>query len=626
VLAALVNIVKKQLTQPPQRSLFVPPKHLGYNAQEKNEDGSTGKTYYPMSVRAEDTHAYFRDLEHKQIEKKDLDGKNLILRKVPLSSADNQRYPFDRSAGNYIHNALEEENDKRKAEQKKVELISESKEQITALRAEGQWIKQQKQNMEHRIARMEHLLHLIQEEQKKEISREKTILAGARKSAAQMEKNASGKSEKNMAHQDIGSIQEHRQSVANIHAERAETADRLMRIMQDYDLISGAQMATYLMKSLHNVTLAPQLAEQTFHSSLTGVTNPNNLLQSRSQLSSAGSTGSDWSTDSSGPGQSTTLLSLRKKADRNIPAAGLGSDLMRTPRGRYAPVTTDDTGIVTHIGFSKSNTKQRSRSRSRSSSSGGTSGGTNGSMAGMEHTARVSTAQEAAVLTHANRVNLPDGPMSRRGRALMYRNYRSLLVQEAGGSTTTGTTGNTGEMPLLRGATQSSSTSSWPPTSAAPSTNTATSGGTANTATRRKRLTDLEPNWYPHMGTMPAPIGVAERALRNPEDPKAGKRDGRGLPPEEVLPDDDQPFEGRVRWFPKKNDINFYPQLSAPSFSRSFAADKIIRKMLEQDKTPKEMTGMPAYRLSMPMAGARTYGESANSFSFLLGRPLQPLQ
>ena len=116
VLAALVNIVKKQLTQPPQRSLFVPPKHLGYNAQEKDEDGSTGKTYYPMSVRAEDTHAYFRDLEHKQIEKKDLDGKNLILRKVPLSSADNQRYPFDRSAGNYIHNALEEENDKRKVE------------------------------------------------------------------------------------------------------------------------------------------------------------------------------------------------------------------------------------------------------------------------------------------------------------------------------------------------------------------------------------------------------------------------------------------------------------------------------------------------------------------------------
>jgi hypothetical protein len=128
------------------------------------------------------------------------------------------------------------------------------------------------------------------------------------------------------------------------------------------------------------------------------------------------------------------------------------------------------------------------------------------------------------------------------------------------------------------------------------------------------------------MGTMPAPVGVAERALRNPEDPNAGKRDGRGLPPEEVLPDDDQPFEGRVRWFQKKNDINFYPMLTAPSFSRSFAADKIIRKMLEQNKTPKSMTGMPAYRLSMPMAGAKTYGESANSFSFLLGRPLQPLQ
>ena len=125
---------------------------------------------------------------------------------------------------------------------------------------------------------------------------------------------------------------------------------------------------------------------------------------------------------------------------------------------------------------------------------------------------------------------------------------------------------------------------------------------------------------------MPAPVGVAERALRNPRDPSAGKRDGRGLPPEEVLPDDDQPFEGRVRWFAKKNDLNFYPMLTAPSFSRSFAADQIIRKMLEENKKSNTMTGMPAYRLSMPMAGAKTYGESANSFSFLLGRPLQPLQ
>ena len=68
------------------------------------------------------------------------------------------------------------------------------------------------------------------------------------------------------------------------------------------------------------------------------------------------------------------------------------------------------------------------------------------------------------------------------------------------------------------------------------------------------------------MGTMPAPIGVAERALRNPNDPNAGKRDGRGLPPEEVLPDDNQPFEGRVRWFAKDGDLNFYPMLTALYF------------------------------------------------------------
>ena len=647
VLYALMNIVKKELTQPPQRALFVPPKHLGYAGASGQSDGTSQDTkYYPLSVRAEDTNTYFRDQEHEEIEKIDRDGRKVVLQKVPFSVADNQRYPFDRSAGNYIHNALHEEEEKKKKEQRQVESVSKSKEQITALRSEGLWIKQQKQNMEHRIKRLEHLLSLIQDEQKKEIDREKQILQGARKSSTQMDqlRNESLMKtgpNKNVAHQDTGSIQEHRQIVANVHAERADTADRLMRILQDYDLVSGAEMATYLMKSLHNVALAPQKAERTFVSSLSGITNPDNLPNNRG-TTSAGSTlsssSSSSSSSSNGTGNGSTLLSLsiRKKSDTNIPAAGLGSDLMRTPRGRYAPVTTDsNTGIVTHIGFGGKPKSTRSNSRS-SSALTNTSGNSNTAM----HTSTVH--EEALHMVHANRVNMPEGPMSRRGRALMYRNYRSLLVQEAGaaggiaasgggggggGGSRVGTSGT-----RLGSSNSSNSGSSFTPTMAGStastrvSTNTATSGGTATTTIRRKRLTDLEPNWYPHMGTMPAPVGVAERALRNPDDPKAGKRDGRGLPPEEMLPDDDQPFEGRVRWFAKKNDLNFYPMLTAPSFSRSFAADKIIRKMLEQDKTPKEMTGMPAYRLSMPMAGAKTYGESSNSFSFLLGRPLQPLQ
>ena len=39
---------------------------------------------------------------------------------------------------------------------------------------------------------------------------------------------------------------------------------------------------------------------------------------------------------------------------------------------------------------------------------------------------RLTTAEESALLSHTNRVNMPDGPMSRRGRALMYRNYRRV--------------------------------------------------------------------------------------------------------------------------------------------------------------------------------------------------------
>ena len=231
--------------------------------------------------------------------------------------------------------------------------------------------------------------------------------------------------------------------------------------------------------------------------------------------------------------------------------------------------------------------------------------------------------------------------MSRRGRAAMYRNYRSLLVEEAGiavGLENYDLLSNVGKGRGSRGGTGADLDMHGMPiqrTSSAASTNhVSLRSSTASTALSSQKsspprppgLNDLAPNWFPHMGTMPAPVGVAERALRNPNDPSAGKRDGRGLPPEEMLPDDNQPFEGRVRWFAKDGDMNFYPMLTAPSFSRSFAADKIIRKMLEEKKKPTTMSGMPAYRLSMPMAGAGTYGESANSFSFLVGRPMHPKQ
>ena len=621
-------MIRKQLAEPPQRPLFVPPKHLGYADGTLDSEGSEKTKYYPLSVGEEDTNQYFLNLEHSEKEKLDRDGRNSVLKKVATASVDNQRYPFDRSAGNYIQNALEEEEEKRKEEQRKVEQVSVSQEQITALRSEGLWIKQQDQNMNQRLQRLEHLLSLVQSEQKNEISREKRLLECSRKSSAQMERvmdeKKQGKS-KDLGNADMGAVREHRQIVAEIQTERVDTADRIMRILQDYDLISGAQMATYLLKSLENVKNAPVHAINTFESSLSGITNPDNVRggESRgSQLSSAGTDG----------GKSKTLLSLKRNTKGQVvPAGGLGSDLMRTPRGRYVPIATTDTGMVTHMGFGKSGgkaggTKSSTRSSTRSSTSSHTS-----SVNPEENTTRVTTADESAIMTNTKRSELPSGAMSRRGRALMYRNYRSLLVEEQGvttASSSSTTVNASASTPLLLYGGKRSVTR---PSMDGSSSNNSNSNSNSNSSSKwspppARGLRDLAPNWYPHMGTMPAPVGVAERALRNPRDPSAGKRDGRGLPPEEVLPDDDQPFEGRVRWFPKKDDLNFYPMLTAPSFSRSFAADQIIRKMLEENKKSNTMTGMPAYRLSMPMAGAKTYGESANSFSFLLGRPLQPLQ
>jgi len=618
VLHALVSHIRQELVAPPQRPLFVPPKHLGYATNKPND---TTSQFYPLSILKEDqsTNHYFRQQEDAETEKADRDGRKKVLKKVQTSTAENQRYPFDRSAGDYIRNALQEDEEKEKAEQRKVEALSESKEQITALRAEGEWIKQQKQGMEHRIKRLEHLLSLLQHEQKKEISREMTIIEGAKKSANQMEQQLEEQQNtgpKN-AGLDTGSINEHRQMVASIQADRADTADRIMRILQDYDLISGAQMATYLVKSLQNVVNAPHRAQATFEASLSGITNPDNIPSSSRNTSTSGSMNSELggtSSTNSSTSNALAFMTLRKKSGQDVPAAGLGSDLMRTPRGRYAPIVTNASGVVSHMGFGKRKKKNNSSNSSSRSSTALSSTTT------VQSSGRLTTAEESALLSHTNRVNMPDGPMSRRGRALMYRNYRSLLVQEnidASGSGSGGGGGGEGPEGMDTVGTFGSIATS----------TTGTAPTTAASSSRPPRgLRDLAPNWYPHMGTMPAPVGIAERALRDPTDPNAGKRDGRGLPPEEVLPDDDQPYEGRVRWFAKKNDLNFYPMLTAPSFSRSFAADKIIRKMMEEGKTPTTMKGLPSYRLSMSMAGAGTYGESSNAFSFLVGRPLQPLQ
>ena len=59
---------------------------------------------------------------------------------------------------------------------RQLEEGAETQEQVVALRSEGLWIKQQSTNMDHRVKRLEHLLHILETEQKLEIAREMDIL------------------------------------------------------------------------------------------------------------------------------------------------------------------------------------------------------------------------------------------------------------------------------------------------------------------------------------------------------------------------------------------------------------------------------------------------------------------
>lgn len=665
VLLTLASIVRKQLMQPPQRPLFVPPKHLGYSSLDATKQGGGPKKYYPQTVRAEDTEKYLLHTEIEETENADRKSKKIVLGKMATASADKQRYAFDRSAGNYILNAMEEEKNAKLAKVRELEQGVETQDQVVALRSEGLWIKQQSMNMDHRVKRLEHLLHILEKEQKLEIAREMAILkagSGAKgmhapppghhqRGASSSSSSASGTG------YDDGQVRHHRATVAKITSERMNVADKIMRILQDYDLVSGAQMATYLMTSLRTIAGHPKHAAAMYRSSMSGITDPESLYAS-----------SSWDGKSlrknSTNARSGTIYELQtsKKGRRKGEPT-----LMRTPRGKYIPIQQDGNGVVVDMGYNKGRGNFGTKAKKPNafgeaapmsagsdggfSSTGaasrrgsvGNDGSTRSSSAGsIAATSRSSSRGSLAKqLKDAMQSDIPDGPMSRRGRAAMYRNYRSLLVEEAAtaaGMKNYDLQSNVGKGRGQRGGTGADLDMHGLPTqrtvSAASANSSSLQSSTASTSQPSRKsspprppgLNDIAPNWFPHMGTMPAPVGVAERALRNPNDPQAGKRDGRGLPPEEVLPDDNQPFEGRVRWFAEEGDLNFYPMLTAPSFSRSFAADKIIRKMLEEKKKPTTMSGMPAYRLSMPMAGAGTYGESANSFSFLVGRPMHPKQ
>ena len=455
VLLTLVTIIRKQLMQPPQRPLFVPPKHLGYDSLDKTKKGGGPKKFYPQSVCVEDTEKYLLHTEMKETEDADNKGKKIVLGKMQTASADKQRYAFDRTSGNYILNAMEEEKNAKLEKVRKLEESVETEEQVVALRSEGLWIKQQSSSMDHRVKRLEHLLHVLEREQKLEIRREMDILKagdGAKgMHAAETSSSYHGQGAKSSTHSasssagmgsDDGQVRNHRETIARITSERMDVADKIMRMLQDYDLVSGAQMATYLMKSLQSIAGHPNRAAAMYRSSMSGITEPESLYIS------SGSGESRRKTKNRGG----TLLELQTSKGRQRRDEPV---LMRTPRGKYIPIQQDGDGIVVDMGYNKGRGKFGGKAKKKDKYEAGASGiansvtsrhtasRSNSSVGSRRQDSRGSSdsSTRASISAGSNVVNqlkdniqsdIPDGPMSRRGRAAMYRNYRALLVEEAG--------------------------------------------------------------------------------------------------------------------------------------------------------------------------------------------------
>ena len=653
VLTILTEIIKRELSKPQVYSkVFLPPKRIT-------------DSYYPKTVYSE-TRDFFVEKEHAQRRKEDKRAEELVSKRIHYAHADNQRYAFDRTAGNFIANAA---NDEAIAIEKEKNRMADgqSKSVAHALKQEGLWVKQQTKSSEQEISRFEHLLAILEKEQKAEITREIRVIGESKDK----------------------DLKARRYRISKVMEERADAADRIMRILQDYDLVSGADMATYLQKTLKQIANTPMEASALFQASLSGITNAsfqeeefdedgnfinnnNNLLGNNKNrnknrnLSRAASTqglmaggGSKtpnvnagkkpWKTlqfdpkslvPASAPttmaGKLRTGTAASTMSSKRIKTPGLGPRaytpaVMKTPRGRFAPIVMDDkTGILTDTGFRKPTMSNDGSLALSSPISSPTS----------------SKKEIAEEIKLASRSKLPKGPLNMKSRAWMYNNMRGMIIEEDRQQSQmqllrsrSGSIGSrrqslsqSGKSALLGMSRGSITSSNGGEMMIAPSTiagfnNSYFDDGrqTPWTATGMPRIENsagkqIEDGWYPHMGTMPAPISVAERALED-EEHKI-KRDGRGLPPEEKMEEDVDPFIGKSRWLAKPGDNNFYPELERPAYSKSYAADKILRRMQTKNKLPTDTATLPTYRMSMPMAGARTYGESANAFSFLCHRPI----
>jgi hypothetical protein len=105
--------------------------------------------------------------------------------------------------------------------------VAEQRNFEKALKKKSMWVSLQAASMEKSRKRFEHLLHLLEEQQRKEIDRTRQLV----------EVSLAGRRKKH-------------EVVARVARERAEAADWIMRILNGYNFLSGLELAGYLTSTL----------------------------------------------------------------------------------------------------------------------------------------------------------------------------------------------------------------------------------------------------------------------------------------------------------------------------------------------------------------------------------------
>eukprot|EP00948_MAST-09A_sp_MAST-9A-sp1_P000708 g708.t1 len=158
---------------------------------------SKGKKYYPKSVRDEDPNYFIREYQ---------------LAEEKAKKTSKTRYPFDRKGVST-----------KKRRRNRIGNKSNTKKSGT------NWVRLQDAQQQNEHKRFNHLLALMEKEQYLEIQREKWLCAP------------------NVPTEELNLRR------IKVAKERGETADMLMRILQEYKLISGFHMADYLQASLRAI-------------------------------------------------------------------------------------------------------------------------------------------------------------------------------------------------------------------------------------------------------------------------------------------------------------------------------------------------------------------------------------